>query len=155
MSKKIRRRATLGTFVLTSTIVLNCTPAQPRAVFGGVRVDVASLRAEVGDPTARWVAEELPRALAEALARVGRAGAPVTVRIDTVILGPSSGGQGAGGSSPDQILGEVIVGGVVRPLRASTSYYSMAVDQALVEQSNHDRVSQLVQAFAYWAAREV
>ena len=117
-------------------------------------VDVASLRAEVGDPTARWVAEDLPRALAEALARVGRAGAPVTVRIDTVIR-PSSGGQGLLGSSPDQILGEVIVGGVARPLRASTSYHSMAVDQALVEQSNRDRVSQLAQAFAYWAAREV
>ena len=153
MSKKITRRAALGAFVLTSTIVLNGAPALPRTAL--VRVDVAPLRAEVGDPTARWVAEELPRALAEALARVGRAGAPVMARIDTVILGPSSGGQGAGGTSPDQILGEVIVGGVARPLRASTSYYPMAVDQALVEQSNHDRVSQLVRAFAYWAAREV
>jgi hypothetical protein len=155
MSKKITRRAALGVFVLTSTIVLNGALAQPGAAFGGVRVDVASLRAEVGDPTARWVAEELPGALAEALASVGRAGAPVKVRIDTVILGPSSGGQGPHGASPDQILGEVIVGGVARPLRASTSYYPMAVDQALVEQSNHDRVSQLVQAFAYWAAREL
>jgi hypothetical protein len=95
------------------------------------------------------------RALTEALASVGRAGAPVRARIDRVILGPSSGGQGPLGSSPDQIIGEVIVGGVARPLRATTSYYPMAVDQALVEQSNHDRVSQLVQAFAYWAAREV
>ena len=94
MSKKITRRAALGASVLTFTIVLNGAPAQPRAAFGGVRVDVASPRAEVGDPTARWVAEELPRALAEALARVGRSGVPVAVRIDTVILGPSSGGQG-------------------------------------------------------------
>jgi hypothetical protein len=31
----------------------------------------------------------------------------------------------------------------------------MAVDQALVDQANHGRVSQLVQAFAYWAARKV
>ena len=38
------------------------------------------------------------------------------------------------------------------PLRATTSYYPMAVDRALVEKSNRDRVSQLVQAFAYWAA---
>jgi predicted NBD/HSP70 family sugar kinase len=156
MSKfEIRRRAGFAAFVLMSTIVLSGTLAQPRAPFGGVRVDVASLRAAAGDPTARWVAEELPRALAEALASVGRAGAPVRARIDSVILGPSSGGQGPLGASPDQILGEVIVGGVARPLRASTSYYPMAVDQALVEQSNHDRVSQLVQAFAYWAAREV
>ena len=47
MSKKITRRAALGAFVLTFTIVLNGAPAQPRAAFGGVRVDVASLRAEV------------------------------------------------------------------------------------------------------------
>jgi hypothetical protein len=156
MSKfEITRRAALGALVLTSTIVLNGAQAQPRAAFGGVRVDGASLRAEVGDPTARWVAEELPGGLADALARVGRAGASVTVRVDTVILGPSSGGQGPHGTSPDRILGEVIVGGVAQPLRASTSYYPMAVDQVLVEQSNHDRVSQLVQAFTYWAAREV
>jgi hypothetical protein len=108
----------------------------------------------VGNPTARD-AEELPGAVAQALASVGRARAPVAVRVDTAILGSSSGGQGPQGTSPDQILGEVIVGGAAWPLRASTSYYSMAVDQALVEQSNHDRVSQLVQAFAYWAAREV
>ena len=79
----------------------------------------------------------------------------MTVRIRAVILGPSSGGQGPLGSSPDQILGEVIVGGVARPLRATTSYFPMAVDQALGEQSNHDRVLQLVRAFAYWVAREV
>jgi hypothetical protein len=155
MSKfEITRRAALGAFVLTSIVVLSGALAQPRAPFGGVRVDVASLRAEAGDPTARWVAEELPRALTEALAGVGRADAPVRARIDSVILGPSSGGQGPQGTSPDQILGEVI-GGVARPLRASTSYYPIAVDQALVEQSNHNRVSQLVQAFDYWAAREV
>jgi hypothetical protein len=154
MSKfEITRRAALGAFVLTSSVVLNGAPALPHAAL--VRVDIAPLRAEIGDPTARWVTEELPRTLAEALASVGRAGAPVTVRIDTVILGPSSGGPGAGGASPDQILGEVIVGGVARPLRASTSYYPMAVDQVLVERSNHDRVSKLVQAFAYWVAREV
>jgi hypothetical protein len=152
MSKKITRRASLDALVLTSTI-LNGALAQQRAAFGGVHVDVASLRAEVGDPTARALRNL--RAVAQAPAGAGRAGAPVAVRVDTAILGSSSGGQGPQGTSPDQILGEVIVGGVARPLRASASYYSMAVDQALVEQSNHDRVSQLVQAFAYWAAREV
>ena len=58
MSKNITRRASLDALVLTSTI-LNGALAQPRAAFGGVHVDVASLRAEVGDPTARD-AEELP-----------------------------------------------------------------------------------------------
>ena len=67
MSKfEIKHRAVLGAFVLTSIIVLSGALAQPRASFGGVRVDVTSLRAEAGDPTARWVAEELPRALTEA-----------------------------------------------------------------------------------------
>ena len=55
--------------------------------------------AEVNDPTASWVSEELPGALAQALARVGRAGVPVTVRIHSVILGPSSGGQGPNNAS--------------------------------------------------------
>jgi hypothetical protein len=38
-------------------------------------------------------------------------------------------------------------------LRASTSYYPMAVDQPHFEQANYDRVFQLSRAFAYWAAR--
>src|ERR1700722_13869004 len=42
---------------------------------GRVRVDITSLRAEMGDPTARWISQELPGALAQALASVGRAGA--------------------------------------------------------------------------------
>jgi hypothetical protein len=57
MSKfEIKRSAVLGAFVLTSIVVLNGALARPRAPFGGVRVDVASLRAEAGDPTARRVA---------------------------------------------------------------------------------------------------
>ena len=66
----------------------------------------------------------------------GRAGVPVTVRIHAVILGPSSGGQGPNNTSLDQIIGEVIIDGVARPLRATTSYHSITVQQALVEQWN-------------------
>jgi hypothetical protein len=43
----------------------------------------------------------------------------VTVRIRAVILGPSSSGRGPANASPDQIIGEVIIDGVVRRLRAS------------------------------------
>jgi hypothetical protein len=133
-------------------IVLNGALAEPRAAFGGVRVDVASLRAEVGDPTARWVAEELPGARrGSGQRRARRRSGDVADRHRDPRA--EHGGQGPQGASPDQILGEVIVGGVARSLRAPTSYYPMAVDQALVEQSNHDRVSQLVQAFANCAAR--
>ncbi len=69
------------------------------------------------------------------------------------LLGPTSGGVSY--RSPDQMVGAVTVGGVERPVRASTSYYPNPVDQVNVDQSSHDRVSQLVQAFAYWAVREV
>ncbi len=121
--------------------------------FSGVRVDVAPLRENAGDPTASWVAQTLPPAIAQALASVGRSGESVSVRIDYVLLGPNSGGVGPAGSSPDHMVGTVTEGGVERPLRATSSYYPMASDAAMIEQSNFNRVAQLSQAFAYWIAR--
>jgi hypothetical protein len=41
--------------------------AQPGLPVRNIRVDVAPLRANVGDPTATWVEQELPRQLAVAL----------------------------------------------------------------------------------------
>jgi hypothetical protein len=148
----VNRRAALGAFIAASILLSRGALARLASPAGGVRVDVSPLRANAGDPTAAWVARELPGALAQALAQRGGAGAPISVRVDYVLLGPSSGG--VSGPSPDQMVGSVTVGGVERPLRASTHYYPSPVDQAMVEQSNHDRVSQLVQAFAYWAVRE-
>jgi hypothetical protein len=43
----------------------------------------------------------------------------VTVRIRAVIGGPSSGGRGPASASPNQIVGEVIIEDMVRPLGAS------------------------------------
>ena len=152
---EVMRRASLGVF---GTVALACASATggafalTRAV-SGIKVDVGPLRANAGDPTAAWVARALPGALAQALADVGRTGAPISVRIDYVILGPSSGGVQFGAATPDQMIGEVIVGGIAHELRASTSYYPMAVDQPHFEQSNYDRVFQLSRAFAYWAAQ--
>ena len=151
---KMTRRAALGAFgaaVLIPAIALS--GAEARFAAGGISVDVAPLRANAGDPTAAWVERALPGALAQALAGVGRPAVPISVRIDYVILGPSSGGVQSFGAAPDQIIGEVIVGGIARPVRASTSYYPMAVDKPNFEQSNYDRIVQLCQAFAYWAAR--
>jgi len=116
---EVMRRASLGVF---GAIALACASAPggafalTRAV-GGIHVDVARLRENAGDPTAAWVARALPGALAQALAGVGRAGAPISVRIDYVILGPSSGGVQAGGAAPDQMIGQVIVGGIAHELR--------------------------------------
>ncbi len=121
--------------------------------FGGIRVDVAPLLANSGEPTAGWVAQTLPAALSQALAAAGRSGTPVSVRIDYVMLGSNSGGAGPAGSSPDQMVGVVTIGGVERPLRASTWYYPMPTDNTMIEQSNYDRVFQLSRAFADWIAR--
>jgi hypothetical protein len=151
---KMTRRASCGVF---GSVVLACAAgryalAATRGA-AGIHVDVAPLRENSGDPTAAWVARLMPGALAQALAEAGRSGAPVSVRIDYVILGPSSGEGGPAGSSPDQIIGAVIVGGVARPLRAETWYSLSAADAATNAASNYDRVYQLSRAFAYWAAR--
>jgi hypothetical protein len=153
---EVTRRASLGIF---GVVVLGCAGmpggafALTRAV-GGINVDVAPLRANALDPTAAWVAQIMPGALAQALVDAGRPGAPISVRIIYVILGPNTGNAGGpAGSTPDQMVGEVIVGGAARPLRALNLYYPSASDQAMVERSNYFRVLQLSRAFAQWAAR--
>jgi hypothetical protein len=120
---------------------------------GGVYVDVGPLLGNSGEPTASWVAHTLPGDIAAALAASGQAGTPVSVRIDYVLLGPNSGGVGPAGSSPDQMIGTVTVGGVERPLRATSYYYPSASDASQIEQSNFNRVSRLSQAFASWIGR--
>jgi hypothetical protein len=114
---------------------------------GGVRVDVSPLI----EPTAGWVAQTLPAATAEALAAAGRSGASVSLRINYVILGSNTGGEC--GPSKDEMVGVVTAGGVERPLRANSPYFPSPADNAMIEKSNYDRVSQLSQAFAYWVAR--
>jgi hypothetical protein len=75
---EVMRRASLGVF---GAVALACASgpggafALTRAV-GGFHVDVAPLRENAGDPTAAWVAQAMPGALAQALAEVGRPGAP-------------------------------------------------------------------------------
>ncbi len=118
-----------------------------------VRVDVGPLLASSGEPTAAWVASELPRAIARAQAEAGAPAAPISVRVDLVQLGPNSGGVGPAGSSPDQMVGDVTSGGVTRPLRATSSYYPAPQDNVMIEASNHARVSALVRVFAGWIAR--
>ena len=153
---QVTRRAALGGFsaVFFPLAAEARQAARARGIpAGGVRVDVAPLRENAGEPTASWVAQTLPAAIAEALASVGHNGESVSVRIDYVILGPNSGGVGPAGSSPDQMVGTVTEGGVERPLRATSNYYPMASDAAMIEQSNYYRVLRLSQAFAYWVAR--
>ncbi len=148
-----RRQAMTATLASAVTAALSARFAAARpAPAGGVRVDVGPLLGNSGEPTAGWVARTLPEAIAAALAASGQPG-PVSVRIDYVILGSNTGGLGPGGSSWDQMLGEVTRGGETHPLRASTAYYPNPVDNTMIEQSNYDRVVQLCRAFAGWVAK--
>ena len=117
----------------------------------GLAVDVAPLRASAGDPTATWVEQELPRQLAEALSGHGTSkGGTLVVRVDSLTLGPNKDGR-----AWDNISGVATVGGVERPVRATSRYWASAIDPATIAQSNHTRVSAAVQALAFWIARDL
>jgi hypothetical protein len=157
--------AALGVLAFTSIGADRSALAQPGLRFRAIKVDVSPIRASMGDPTAAWVEEALPGALAQALAPYmapgDRAAATLLARIDYLYLGPSSGGVGFFRQTQDTINGTLLVkgprGGVAAsvPLRAISSYFPMAVDQALVERALYYRVTALAQAFAGWAPREL
>jgi hypothetical protein len=157
--------AALGALAIPAAVPVRRASAQPGVRFRNIVVDVSPLLASAGDPTAAWVQQELPGALAQALARYmapgDRGGATLVARIDLIYLGPSSGGTGPLGSTQDTINGVLMVrgpsGGLAAntPLRAITSYYPNASDLAQIVQSNHWRVTALAQAFAGWAPREL
>jgi hypothetical protein len=145
---KLSRRAALaaiGALAASQGAAIRSAVAGPGS-FRGVRVDVSPLL----QPTAGWVGETLPPAIAAALAAAGRSGTGVSLRINYVILGPNGGGEC--GPSRDQMVGVVTSGGVEWPLLASTSYFPSSVDNAMIEKANFDRVSALSQAFAFWVA---
>lgn len=164
----LTRRVAL--FALGALALQGCTSAVPTAATSGLRiraikVDVSPIRASMGDPTAAWVQQALPGALAQSLAPYmapgDHNGATLEARIDYLYLGPSSGGPGFLDQTQDTIVGALILRGprgrVVAnvPLRAIASYFPMAVDQALVERALQGRVVALAQAFAGWAPREL
>jgi hypothetical protein len=158
--------AVLGAFVLPALAGTPEALAQPGLRIRAIKVDVSPIRASMGDPTAAWVEQALPGALAQALAPYmapgDRNGATLIARIDTLYLGPSSGGGGFGGfrRTQDTINGTLLLKGprgvaANVPLRAISSYFPMAVDQALPEQAFQGRVVALAQVFAGWAPREL
>ncbi len=159
-TRAMTRRAALS-FVMGLVFTPGATLAQSPVRFRSIQVDVGPLRATSGDPTAAWVGEALPGALAQAFgayfAPGDRNGATLIARIDFLFLGPSSGGTGALGSAQDTIAGVLIVRGprgsvgAETPLRAISSYFPTPVDQPLRVQSNHDRIVALAQSFARWA----
>jgi hypothetical protein len=150
----ISKAIVAAALAIVSAIAAQSALAQPGLTFRNVQVDVAPLRANAGDPTAAWVQRELPIHLTQALAgRMARNGATLILRIDYLTLGPNSGEMLHAGASIDNINGIAIIGGHETPIRATNSYYSSPVDQTMIERSNHDRVSQLTQALAFWIAQ--
>jgi hypothetical protein len=150
----LTRRAAIvacGAFALVTAAGRAVVLAQSRPAVGAIRVDVAPLRANSGDPTATWVAQELPRQLAQALSgRLTPKSGALVVRIDALTLGPNKDSR-----AWDNISGVVTVGGVERPVRATSRYWASAIDAATIAQSNHARVSAATQALALWIARDL
>jgi hypothetical protein len=156
--------AALATVVLPSAFAVRSALAQP-SVRLAIVVDVSPLRARMGDPTAAWVQQTLPGALAQTLgaymAPGERNGATLIARVDDLYLGPNSGGTGPWGASQDTINGTLLIkgphGGIAAetPIRAITSYHPTPVDQPMRVESNYWRVVALAQAFAGWAPREL
>ena len=143
--------AACSAFALLAAVACQHAVAQPGLPIRNVQIDVAPLRASVGDPTASWVQQALPDQLARALAgRMTTQGGTLVVRIDHVTLGPIK-----DSSAWDNISGVAIIGGVQWPVRATAKYHLSAVDQAMFEESNHRRVNELVQAFTHWLARDI
>jgi hypothetical protein len=141
----------LAALALSVTAFSQGALAQSAPTFREIHVDVQPLRANAGDPTATWVQEDLPGQLAQALAgRMARGGAPLTVRIEYLTLGPPTGEMLHAAASLDNIQGVAVIGGRETSIRATTSYYTTPVDQTMIEQSNRDRVAQLTLALAYW-----
>jgi len=154
MAAFTRRNLLAALCVPAALVAAGGATGQVGPTFRSIRVDVAPLRANAGDPTAAWVERDLPGALAAALAgRMARNGGALVVRIETLTLGSSVGSNVHSSVSIDNIGGVAIVNGAQFPVRATSNYDSSPVDQTMIEQSNHSRVSNLVQALAYWIGR--
>ncbi len=154
----LTRRSALAAFgvsALAAAMAGSIADARSETAFPNIRVDVSPLRANAGDPTAAWVAEELPAQLAQALAgRMAQHGPTLVVRIDYLTFGSPGGALGNAEGSYDNIVGVATINGVQTPVRATTTYHPDSSDLALIEQSNRLRVSLLTQALAYWISRD-
>jgi hypothetical protein len=151
-----RRTALIGLGAVASAGLSACnTPSagvQPASAptpggGGAIDVDTSPLVAYVGNPTAGWVQQSLPGALARVLGP-GPAGG-LHVRVDTLYLG------GGGPADPDRMRGVATLGGRTINVRATSTYFSTPTDQALPEQALQGRVQALSVAFAYRLKRKI
>ncbi len=118
--------------------------AAPAAAAGNIVVDASPVVAQSGAQTAQWVQDLLPAALARVVG-----GATGTVTVSSIYLG------NGGPADPDRIRGAASVNGQQISVRAISVYTPSPNDTALVEQSLHNRVNALSQAFAYRLRRQL
>ena len=155
-----RRAALLAAAAVAASVLAACNtpqqaavPVQPAgpaaAAIGAIPVDTSGLLAQSGDPTASWVQQALPRQLARYLG--SRAPSGLSVQVNSIVLGP----DGPGGGAIDTITGVANAGARQIPIRATTFYTPMSIDQALWEQALQGRVTTLSQAFAQTLARKL
>ena len=147
-----RRAALVGlaAFAAGGLSGCNTTPSagiQPAAAGGAIDVDTSPLVAYVGNPTAGWVQQSLPGALARVLG--SRAPGGLHVRVETLYLG------NGGPADPDRMVGVATLGGRTINVRANSTYWSTPTDQALPEQALQGRVQALSVAFAYRLRRKI
>ena len=150
-----RRAALVGLAALAAGGLNGCntTPSagiQPVAASGpggAISVDTTPLVAYVGNPTAGWVQQSLPGALARIVG--ARAPGSLHVRVDTLYLG------NGGPADPDRMVGVATLGGRTINVRANSTYWSTPTDQALPEQALQGRVQALSVAFAYRLRRKI
>jgi hypothetical protein len=154
LTARLERRvaiAACGAFAFLTAMGAVSAVAQSRVGVGNIRVDVAPLRANAGEPTATWVERELPRQLAQALSgRLTSKGATLIVRVDSLTLGPNKDSR-----AWDNISGAAMFGNVEQPVRATSRYWASAIDPATIVEANHARVSAATQALAFWIARDL
>jgi hypothetical protein len=136
-------------------------PLSSDAHFRAIRVDVAPLANNAGDPTATWMAQALPGPLnavfASRLAPGDRSAPTLVVRIDSVFLGESGNGifDATGADrARDNVQG---VGIVVAPNgRAIASYPIFDVLYNYTGGSNYEvgterrRINDLAASLAHW-----
>ncbi len=162
-----RRRVALAGFAAVAAAALSgCNTTQTGVVAGqagpppaasgyrisNIVVDTTPLLAQSGNPTAEWVQQALPGALAQAFAAHMAPGDPhgetLSVRINSVYLGNGY------AADADRMRGEAALGARQATITAPSTWWPNPTDQALWEQSFHSRVEALAQSYAGWLARK-
>ena len=161
-----RRRVTLAGFAAVAAAALSgCNTTQtgfvagqaaPPALSGyrisNIVVDTTPLIGQSGNPTAEWVQQALPGALAQAFAAHMAPGDPhgetLSVRIDSVYLGNGF------AADADRMRGDATLGALSTTVNAPSTWWPSPVDQALWERSFHRRVRALARSYASWLARK-